>query len=321
MLLVVALASGDASSLTLHEWDRLIAREQVLFEDPAHPLIERLKGHGVAAGPFDDEPEATDAARALVADPHSGRVLELARSGAEVLADPGRGPDPLTVAHGAPVARRAAASLGTLAQVMARLRSVDGCPWDQEQTHESLRVHLVEEAYEVLDTIDRGEVGADLEEELGDLLLQVFFHARLAAEDGRFDVATVAERLVAKLLHRHPHVFGETVVADAGEVVRNWESIKATEKERSGPFEDVPAGLPALLYAYKMQKRAASLGFHPTEEVAAAEAKRAIEAVRTDPEPPAAGTALFWLVALARARGIDPEGALRAEANRFRDSF
>ena len=321
MLLVVALSSADAASLTIREWDLLTQREQVLFEDPAHPLIDRLTAHGVSAGPFDDEPEAADGKRALVADPTSERILELARAGAEVVAGPGQGPDPLTVAHGAPVARRAAGSLGTLAQVMARLRGSDGCPWDQEQSHESLRVHLVEEAYEVLDAIDRGAVGADLEEELGDLLLQVFFHAQLASEDGRFDVGTVAERLVAKLLHRHPHVFGETVVADAGEVVRNWESIKATEKDRSGPFEDVPPGLPALLYSYKMQKRAAGLGFVADEARAVEEANRALETLDSDGSPAAMGAALFWLVALARARGVDPEGALRSETNRFRDTF
>lgn len=321
MLLVVALASSDAASLTIGEWDLLTRREQVLFEDPAHPLIDRLRAHGVSAGPFDDEPQADDDKRALVADPASDRIVELARGGAEVAAGPGRGPDPMTVAYGAPVARRAAGSLGTLTQVMARLRGADGCPWDQEQTHESLRVHLIEEAYEVLDAIDRGEVGADLEEELGDVLLQVFFHAQLASEEDRFDVGTVAERLVAKLLHRHPHVFGETVVADAGEVVRNWESIKTGEKERSGPFEDVPAGLPALLYAYKMQKRAAALGFVADEAGAIEEANRALEALRSDGSPAALGAALFWLVALARARGVDPEGALRSETNRFRDTF
>lgn len=321
MLLVVAVASGDASFLTLREWDLLTQRAQVLFEDPRHPLIQRLTDHGVAAGPFDDEPQAGDEARALVADPGSSRILTLARAGATLVADPGRAPDPVTIAHGSTIARRAAGSLGTLAQVMARLRSSDGCPWDQQQTHESLRVHLVEEAYEVLDAIDRGETGDDLEEELGDLLLQVFFHAQLAAEDQRFDVATVADRLVAKLLHRHPHVFGETAVADAGEVVRNWETIKAGEKERSGPFEDVPAGLPALLYAYKMQKRGSALGFHPPRDRAGTEASRATEVAAAEPTPETVGAALFWLVALARAGGVDPEGALRSEANRFRDSF
>lgn len=321
MLLVVALPAADAASLTLREWDLLTQREQVLFEDPTHPLIARLTAHGISAGPFDDEPQPDDATRALVAEPGSERIVELARAGAVVLSDPGRGPDPLTVAHGAAVSRRAAGSLGTLAQVMARLRGPDGCPWDQEQSHESLRVHLIEEAYEVLDAIDRAEVGADLEEELGDLLLQVFFHAQLASEDGRFDVGTVAERLVAKLLHRHPHVFGETVVADAGEVVRNWESIKAAEKERSGPFDDVPAGLPALLYSYKMQKRAAALDFAADRHRALTEANRALDVLRSDASPAAMGAALFWLVALARAAGIDPEGALRSETNRFRDTF
>ena len=320
-MLVVALSSTDAASLTIREWDLLVERDQVLFEDPAHPLIDRLTAHGVSAGPFDDEPQAEDGRRALVADPASQRVVELAKAGATVVTDPGRAPDPLTVAHGAPVSRRAAASLGTLTQVMARLRGPDGCPWDQEQSHESLRVHLIEEAYEVLDAIDRGELGDDLEEELGDLLLQVFFHAQLASEEGRFDVGTVAERLVAKLLNRHPHVFGETVVADAGEVVRNWESIKATEKDRSGPFQDVPAGLPALLYSYKMQKRAAGLGFTADEARAIEEANRALDTLRSDGSPAAMGAALFWLVALARARGVDPVGALRSETNRFRDTF
>lgn len=321
MLLVVALGAADADLLTIREWDLLVARDQVLFEDPGHPLIERLTAHGVVAGPFDDEPEAGDDKRALVADPASRRIIELAKLGAEVAADPGRAPDALTAAHGARLSRRAGTALGTLAQVMARLRGPDGCPWDQEQTHESLRVHLVEEAYEVLDAIDRGEVGSDLEEELGDVLLQVFFHAQLAADEGRFDVASVADRLVAKLLHRHPHVFGETVVADAGEVVRNWESLKATEKERSGPFDDVPGGLPALLYSYKMQKRAAGVGFEADAERALAEASRALDDLRDDPTPEAMGAALFWLAALARARGIDPEGALRSETNRFRDTF
>lgn len=321
MLLVVALSSGDADLLTLREWDLLCSREQVLFEDPRHPLIERLRSHGVNAGPFDDEPDATDATRALVADPGSPRIVDLARDGAAVAVDPGRGPDPLTIAHGAPVARRAAAALGTLAQVMARLRSSDGCPWDREQTHESLRVHLVEETYEVLDAIDRGAVNGDLEEELGDLLLQVFFHAQLASEDERFDVGTVADRLVAKLLHRHPHVFGETVVADASEVVRNWESIKADEKERSGPFDDVPVGLPALLYAYKMQKRAAALGFERGAEDSVADLEALLGQARSDRSPEVVGSLLFWTVALARAAGVDPEGALRAAANRFRDTF
>ena len=320
-LLVVVAAPEEAGSLTLMEWDALSARKQVLFERHDHPLIARLEAAGIGAGPFDDEPDASDESRAVVVDPGSVRVAELARAGAEVATGAAASPDGLTAAHGATVARRASASLGSLALVMARLRSADGCPWDQEQTHESLRVHLVEEAYEVLDAIDRGSLEADLEEELGDVLLQVFFHAQLAADDGRFDVATVADRLVAKLIHRHPHVFGDTVVEGAGDVIRNWESIKAEEKKREGPFEDVPAGLPALLYSYKMQKRAAALGFQPTEEEALGHVSRAVAELGMDPTPENFGEVLFWFVALSRVLGIDPEGALRASATRFRDSF
>ena len=320
-LLVVVAAPEEAGSLTLYEWDALTARKQVLFERQDHPLIARLEAAGIGAGPFDDEPDASDESRAVVVDPGSVRVAELARAGAEVSTGAAAAPDGLTAAHGATVARRASASLGSLASVMARLRSADGCPWDQEQTHESLRVHLVEEAYEVLDAIDRGAVEADLEEELGDVLLQVFFHAQLAADDERFDVATVADRLVAKLIHRHPHVFGDTVVEGAGEVIRNWESIKAEEKKREGAFDDVPAGLPALLYSYKMQKRAAALGFQPTEEEALGHVSRAVAELGSDPNPETFGEVLFWFVALSRVLGIDPEGALRASATRFRNSF
>ncbi|HJR44433.1 MAG TPA: nucleoside triphosphate pyrophosphohydrolase [Actinomycetota bacterium] len=320
-LLVVVAAPDEAGSVTLSEWDALSARERVLFEREDHPLIARLTALGIAAGPFDDEPVAGDDRTALVADPGSVRIVELARAGAEIRSGAVEAPDMLTVAHGSRVARRASRSLGGLAVVMARLRSADGCPWDQEQTHESLRVHLVEEAYEVLDAIDRGALTEDLEEELGDLLLQVYFHAQLAADDGRFDVAEVAERLVAKLVHRHPHVFGDIAVSGAGEVVRNWESIKAAEKERSGAFDDVPAGLPALLYSSKIQKRAASLGFHPTEEEALGKLSQAVAELSADPQRERFGEVLFWFVALARALGIDPEGALRAAAVRFRDSF
>lgn len=320
-LLVLAVAPDEAGGVTLAEWDALTSKQQVLFERHDHPLIERLLAAGVDAGPFDDEPDASDDRRALVVDPGSARVVELVRAGAVASSGGTSSPDPLTSAHGSNVARRAGASLGGLAAVMARLRSADGCPWDQQQTHESLRVHLVEEAYEVLDAIDRGLIEADLEEELGDVLLQVFFHSQLASDDGRFDIATVSDRLVAKLIHRHPHVFGDTVVEGAAEVVRNWESIKADEKKRTGPFEDLPAGLPALLFTYKVQKRAAPLGFHPSESETLERASEAVERLASEVQPDALGEVLFWFVALARARGVDPEGALRAAATRFRDSF
>ncbi|MDQ3951454.1 MAG: MazG family protein [Actinomycetota bacterium] len=317
-LVVVPLAIFETESLTLGEWDLLTACERVLFERPEHPLLQRLEAAGIVAGPFDDEPEATLAGWGLVADPSSPRVIELARAGAVVTSGSAPAPDSLTAAHGARLGRSAGSALGALALVMARLRGPDGCPWDAEQTHESLRVHLVEEAHEVLEAIDAGATGAELEEELGDLLLQVMFHAQLAADDGRFDVAAVADRLVAKLLHRHPHVFGDVVVAGAAEVVANWEAIKAKEKERAGPFDGIPATLPALLTAYKTQKRAAALGF---EADAAAARAGAAEALGADPTPESLGEALFWVVALARSAGVDPEGALARATTKFRQSL
>jgi uncharacterized protein YabN with tetrapyrrole methylase and pyrophosphatase domain len=236
-LLVVPLGVDEAGDLTLSEWDALRHRDLVLFERADHPLIERLRAEGVAAGPFDDEPEADRERWALVAEPDSARIVELARSGAAVTTGVAEAPDDLTAAHGSYVGRRAAKKLGTLALVMARLRGPDGCPWDAEQTHQSLETHLLEEANEVLQAIDAGDLGADLAEELGDLLLQVMFHSQLAADDRRFDVSDVGDGIIAKLIRRHPHVFGDVEVDGADEVLRNWHSIKQGETKRSHPFD------------------------------------------------------------------------------------
>jgi MazG family protein len=323
-LLVVPLAAGETNLLTVAEWEALKERRRVVFERHDHPLIARLGAAGVDAAPFDDEPDARSDDLALVAEPSSPRVVELARAGARVTAGPASAPDDLTAAHAAPVARRAATSLGTLTALMARLRSDDGCPWDRQQTHESLVVHLVEEAYEVIDAIERGAVGADLAEELGDLLLQVAFHARLAAQDARFDLADVADAISAKLVRRHPHVFGDVEVAGASEVLANWETIKADEKNRTDPFADIPRGLPALLDALKSQKRAAGLGFTADEDVARDAVLRALASAASGAAEEGAGDALgdalFWLVALARARGIDPEMALRRTTAHFKEA-
>lgn len=213
--------------------------------------------------------------------------------------------------------RRVAAAASDLALVMARLRSDDGCPWDREQTHESLKVHLLEEAYEVIDAIDAGATGRELEEELGDLLLQIAFHARLAEQQGRFDLASVTRAIVTKLVHRHPHVFGDASIGSAREVVSTWEAIKKEEKKRLDPFEGIPEALPALLAAYKVQKRAASLGVTADDRRARAALDDSLERPVT---AESIGEALFWLVAIARAAGIDPEGALRRATSSFRDS-
>jgi XTP/dITP diphosphohydrolase len=314
-LLVVALGADELDLLTFGEWQRLKDRSEVLFDEPDHPLRTALDDDAVKTSVLGSLPSADDGSRGLVLDPRSDHLVALARDGAEVSVGSASPVDALTAAIGAPIGRRAAKSLSELTLVMARLRGPGGCPWDHEQTHESLQVHLLEEAHEVLEAIDAGKTGAELEEELGDLLLQVVFHAQMAADDERFDIDGVARGIVAKLVHRHPHVFSDTEVSGASEVVANWETLKAAEKtERSGPFDGIAAGLPALLAAQKTQKRAAALGFEGAEDDARAGLDKAVGAGDV-------GEALFWLVALARAKGLEPEGALRRATQAFRDSF
>jgi MazG family protein len=318
-LLVVPLDRDETGLLTLEEYEALLSCEVVWFHDPAHPLRKRLDAAGVTTSAT-DEPAATDARRSgwgLVIHASSPDLVPLAKAGAEVTAGPAAPVDPLTAAHGARVVRRAAAATADLATVMARLRSGDGCPWDGEQTHESLEVHLLEEAHEVLDAIDAGLTGAELEEELGDVLLQVAFHACVADQEGRFDLASVARRIVTKLVDRHPHVFGQASVASAHEVVANWEAMKNEEKARLDPFEGIPDALPALLSASKVQKRAASVGWEADEGVARRRLHQSLELPAT---AESVGDALFWLVAVAGAAGIEPEGALRRAITRFKEA-
>jgi uncharacterized protein YabN with tetrapyrrole methylase and pyrophosphatase domain len=175
-----------------------------------------------------------------------------------------------------------AAALRALYETVERLRAPGGCPWDREQTHRSLRPYLLEETYEVLEAIEAGAQGR-LREELGDLLLQVCMHCAIAAEaeDG-FDIGDVAETTRQKMVHRHPHVFGDVRVSGAAQVVVNWERLKAAEKgERISVLDGVPTSLPALAYALGVQKRPARLGFDQTSEVAAAVAatRAALDAV------------------------------------------
>jgi MazG family protein len=158
----------------------------------------------------------------------------------------------------------AISALSRLVDMMARLRAPGGCPWDREQTHQSLRPYVLEEAYEVLDAIDRGDPAA-LRDELGDLLLQVVFHAELAREAGVFTIADVASAIADKLERRHPHVFGDVEVRGADDVMRNWRQIKAEERAASrvegGVLADVPRTLPALAHAQKVGDRLAHVGF------------------------------------------------------------
>ncbi len=210
---------------------------------------------------------------------------------------------------------------------MARLRGPGGCPWDHEQTHSSLARHLLEETHETLDAIDAGDRDA-IRDELGDVLLQVVFHAQIAADDGAWDVDDVAAGIVAKLIRRHPHVFGDVKVSGSAEVLANWEKIKADEKGGDvGHLEDdIPASLPSLARAAKVQRRAAGWGFEWRSTDSALDALReevgelsdATEAANFEQE---IGDVLFATVAVARSKGVDAESALRRTVSRFSDRY
>jgi uncharacterized protein YabN with tetrapyrrole methylase and pyrophosphatase domain len=213
-------------------------------------------------------------------------------------------PDHLTSLYVPELAVPVAAELSRFAAMVDTLRT--HCPWDAEQDHRSLRPYLVEEAHEVLEAVDLLEDDPDegntaLEEELGDLLYQVFFHAAIAAEDGRFTIADVARGIHDKLERRHPHVFGEVEVGGSGDVVANWEAIKRAEKGRTSVLDGIPAGLPALALAQKTLKRARGVGVE-------------VPAGAGSPPPvdeTGVGAALLGLVAAAQQAGVDAEQALR----------
>ena len=212
-----------------------------------------------------------------------------------------------------------------LVRVMARLRGPGGCPWDHEQTHRSLARHLLEETHEVLEAIDT-EDRERLREELGDLLLQVAFHAQMAADDGAWDVDDVAEGIVHKLIRRHPHVFGDVEVSGADEVLVNWERIKQEEKGEHDVEHDIPPTLPALARAAKVQRRAAGRGFERrSRESAIAALREEVEELERATNPvdveEEVGDVLFATVAVARQHGIDAESALRRTVGGFAARF
>lgn len=215
-----------------------------------------------------------------------------------------------------------------LVAIMARLRGPGGCPWDAQQTHQSLRQHMLEEVYEVLEAVDEGDLER-LGGELGDLLLQIVFHAQIASDEGRFDIADVCRKISDKLEYRHPHVFADTQVRDAAEVLVNWEQLKnreAEHRQRQSALDGVPRGLPALQQALKLQRKAAKVGFDwpeatgPLEKVGeeAAELLAASEQADVVAE---FGDLLFALVNCARFMQVDPEVALREANARFSRRF
>jgi len=220
--------------------------------------------------------------------------------------------------------------------IMARLRAPDGCPWDREQTFDSIKRHTLEETYEVFDAIER-RAWPDLKDELGDLLLQVLFYAQMASEAGHFDIHDVAENLNAKLIRRHPHIFAGAEAADANAVLRNWEHIKQTEKNASqstqtSMLDDIPRSMPALMEAGKLGSRAAKVGFDwPDTDGLFDKLHEEIGELKAELNPPSAGSAtaieaelgdiLFTAVNLARHLKVDPESALRATNAKFRRRF
>jgi tetrapyrrole methylase family protein/MazG family protein len=222
-----------------------------------------------------------------------------------------------------------------MAAISARLRAPDGCPWDRKQTHASLRPFVLEEAYETVDAIESG-TPANLAEELGDLFLQIILHAQLAAEDGAFDLTDVYRTLGAKIVRRHPHVFGDVEVSGADEVLRNWEAIKAAERhEEGGPqsaFSGIARALPALAASREIQERASSLGWDwpaiegvwekVAEELAELHEAGVLEGdAGRDARLHELGDVLFATVNLARWLRLDPEEALRTANRRWIDRY
>ncbi len=225
--------------------------------------------------------------------------------------------------------------------IMARLRAPGGCPWDREQTFDTIKRYTLEETYEVFDAIER-RAWPDLKDELGDLLLQVLFYAQMAADAGYFNIDDVATNLNAKLIRRHPHVFGDVDATDSGTVLRNWEQIKREEKKsaetsQTSLLEDIPRSMPAMMEAGKLGSRAAKVGFDwpdtqglfekLDEEILELKVELQKEKsqsklqIKTQALEEEVGDLLFTAVNLARHLKIDPESALRATNAKFRQRF
>lgn len=297
-------------------WEALRGADLVLAADPAHPQLAAVRQAGVVveivergtapalarrlsagSGPVtlwlgspDGDPGLTDALARLAVE-EAGAVPEI-----ELL--PG--------SYDLPGAR-----LLDLASVMDRLRSPGGCPWDAEQTHASLVKYLVEEAFELVEAIEEGD-RETLREELGDVLLQVFFHSRIAEEhpEDPFSIDDVAGDIVEKLMYRHPHVFGDVEAEGTAAVEANWEQLKAAEKQRESVLDGVPAGLPALAYAAKLVSRVRRAGFTAVPD--------APYELPVELTPESVGRLLLAVAQRAHDAGVDVDAALRASARGYR---
>lgn len=290
----------------------------ILLSDPAAPSFAVLPGRHARSGPH-----------AVLASlyPNDHQLLELPHRAAHRLEDL----DDAALAAASwlvpaldPVENLA--SPHGMAAISARLRAPDGCPWDQKQTHLSLRPYLLEEAYETIDAIEQG-TPEDLAEELGDLLLQVILHAQFAAEAGAFDLTDVYRSIASKIVRRHPHVFGTVSVDGVDQVVSNWETIKADEraergKAQEGAFAGVARALPALPGSREIQERASALGWDwdaidGVWEKVAEEIEELREAATDEARLHELGDVLFALVNLGRWMKLDPEEALRTANRRW----
>jgi tetrapyrrole methylase family protein/MazG family protein len=214
-----------------------------------------------------------------------------------------------------------------LLDIMARLRAENGCPWDREQTHESLKIYMIEETYEVLEALDAGDT-AKFCNELGDLLLQIVFHAQIAKENGTFDIGDVTTEICSKLISRHPHIFGDVRADTSDEVLQNWEAIKKKEKQlktQTSVLKDIPSNLPALMRSYKVQQKAAQVGFDwddiedvfgkVDEEIR--ELRDVYKSKNVERITDELGDAMFALVNLSRFLKVQPELALTGTISKF----
>jgi XTP/dITP diphosphohydrolase len=303
--------------LTAQAWDAVRTADSVLCSEPGTEVERAVAAAGVAVA------ATTDPLPALLAACDGGRTAvwlaadddDLADTLAtEVVARAERGDETLEVEVLAGSYDLPGSRLLDLVEVMDRLR--EHCPWDREQTHRSLVRYLVEESYETLEAIEAGDRD-HLREELGDLLLQVMFHSRIAAEhpDDPWTVDDVAADIVEKLVRRHPHVFAGLDVDGVDDVETNWESIKSAEKQRSSVLEGIPTAMPALSLAEKVLGRAKRVGLEATAVAASSATGESSEPGHD------LGTQLLGLVAQARAEGIDPEQALRDAVRRASETI
>lgn len=350
-IVVVETAAALPGLLPVEAWDALRDVRQVVAVNPErHPSTPFLAMAGIEVARLDPAPLGALRGADLLSggDPTDRRLaiglLQAAAEDGPVAVVLGPDDDRLTRAIGMEAAKVGGVEVefvfltGTpvglellrLTQTMARLRDPeDGCPWDLEQTHQTLSRHLLEETYELLDAIESGD-DRHLAEELGDLLLQIVFHAQVASDRGAFTIDDVARGISDKLIRRHPHVFGDGDASTPEEVQANWDQLKAAEKpEREGPFDGVPASMPALLMAEELQRKAAKLGFDwPTIDDHLAKVREEldelVEAIGSKDQDAIAdelGDLLAAVTAVGRARGIVPETALRGHAAKFRARF